>query len=460
MKRRKVIQLLGGAGIGVALAGCNDVKVALDPRGEKPDSTSDKTVPAEIVKLISRATFGALPGQLTEVARAGVMVWLDAQFDAPVGNMGESFGLQWRLRRLDALHETAYNQRDFGDEEVLRQIQQASLLRATYSKWQLRERMMDFWTTHFNVYSHKPLNSNTYAASIYLTFYQAELLEKTIRPNVLTTFDELLTGMMQSPAMLAYLDQNVSDAEHPNENYARELLELHTLGVKGGYTQRDVMEVARCLTGWTIEDRFMHRRGTLYFDETRHDTGKKVVLNQTVYIPKDGAAEAIRVREILIAHPACAKFIAGKMVAYFYGDGENAEKLTTQVAAVFGKRGDIKAMLKTLFTAPELATAPLVAKRPLDLLVSALRTTNAETDGGKELHEHLERMGQPLYQWPMPDGYPFGDSNGSGSLLPRWNFALALVNNQIKGTGLSHLEGDSAKETEALRLCAPDFQWR
>jgi hypothetical protein len=94
------------------------------------------------------------------------------------------------------------------------------------------------------------------------------------------------------------------------------------------------------------------------------------------------------------------------------------------------------------------------------LLVSALRTTNAETDGGKALHEQLERMGQPLYQWPMPDGYPFGDSNGSGSLLPRWNFALALVNNQIGGTSLSNLDSDSEKESEALRLCAPEFQWR
>ena len=471
--RRDAVRILGAAGLGAALSGCQkrpleklplvrDAQVALDPRGEKFEEGYGKSVSPEIVALISRATFGAVPGQLVDVGRRGLTNWLEAQIAAPTGNTGESFGLQWQLRRLDALNETAYNQRDFGDAEVLRQIQQATILRATYSKWQLRERMMDFWTTHFNVYSHKPLNSQTYGAGIYLTFYQAELLEKTIRPNVLTTFEDLITGLMQSPAMLAYLDQNVSDAKHPNENYARELLELHTLGVKAGYTQHDVMETARALTGWVIEDRFMHRRGTIYFDETRHDTGIKTLLGQKIM--PTGADEAKRVREILLAHPACAHFIAQKMVAYFYGDGHEAEKLTLQVAAKFGKRGDIPAMLTALFTADEFAkstqTSP-VTKRPFDLLISALRTTNAQTDGGKALQDHLEKMGQPLYQWPMPDGYPFGNSNWSGSLLHRWNFAVALSQNQINGTQIRGDENSTlAQEETALRLCAPEFQWR
>jgi uncharacterized protein (DUF1800 family) len=320
---------------------------------------------------------------------------------------------------------------------------------------------------------------------------------QVIRRHALGKFPAMLRASAQSPAMLSYLDNQTNRSGVPNENYARELMELHTLGVDGGYTQKDVQEVARCFTGWTVEDRFLRRRGTFRFDSAQHDDGPKTVLG--VPIPAGGGQQdAERVLTILAEHPSTARFIARKICRYFLGE-ENAH-WSSQLAGLYRKTGgDIKAMLRPLLMSQDLLHAPPMVKRPFDFAVSALRTLNADTDGGAPLQEHMARMGQPLYLWPMPDGYPSETSAWTGSLLARWNFALALTHGEVSGTsvdleallrstGRPHqqlktlmqlvLPGHSANESggrllqqlenhggqrseiAALLLCAPQFQWR
>ncbi|MES2459934.1 MAG: DUF1800 domain-containing protein, partial [Armatimonadota bacterium] len=397
----------------------------------------------------------------------------------------ESLGLTIRLRGLDVVNLSAYDLRDLPDTAVLAQMQQASLLRAVYSRFPLRERMVDFWTNHFNIYARKGFGAS----------FKAVDDLAVIRKEALTTFPALLKATAHSPAMLAYLDNPSNRRGVANENYARELMELHTLGVDGGYTQKDVQEVARCLTGWTIEDRFLHRRGSFRFDRERHDEGTKTVMG--VAVPANGgAADGDRVLEILAHHPSTARFIAGKLVRYFHGDNTDS-KTTERVAAVYlSTGGSIPSMLRVLLSgdgpygiSPTLLSAPPLLKRPFDFLVSSLRITGADTDGGVALQKHLNSMGQPLFQWPMPDGYPDSTAAWTGSLLARWNFAAALMDSKIPGTtaapttlqkaeliqlilpGLDKADHakieqclkplqDKAPQSAALLLASPAFQWR
>ncbi len=214
----------------------------------------------------------------------------------------------------------------------------------------------------------------------------------------------------------------------PNENYARELMELHTLGVDGGYTQQDVMELARCLTGWTVKDHFW--LGDFVFNEDLHDTGRKNVLGMT--IPNSGIKEAEQVIEMLVTHPSTAHFIATKLTRRFIAD-EPPQEIVEKAAQIFLKtNGDIKSVLRAVL----LDGMPLAQpkyKRPANFVLSALRMLNAETDGAG-VQEYLLRMGQSYFNWPTPDGYPDRSDAWQGNLMPRWQFAFELIRNEIKGT--------------------------
>jgi uncharacterized protein (DUF1800 family) len=228
--------------------------------------------------------------------------------------------------------------------------------------------------------------------------------------------------------MLVYLDNQANQKTAPNENYARELMELHTLGVDGGYTQQDVMELARCLTGWNVKKHFW--LGDFVFQADLHDTGVKQVLGLT--IQPSGIREAEQVIEHLVTHPGTARFIATKLTRRLIAD-EPPQQIVEKAAQTFLQtNGDIKSVLRVILL-DGLPLAQPRYKRPLSFVLSALRMLNAETDGAGP-QDYLLRMGQSYFNWPTPDGYPDHSAAWQGNLMPRWHFAFELIRNGIKGT--------------------------
>jgi len=365
-------------------------------------------------------------------------------------------------------------------QRIISELQASRILRAVYSERQLQEVMVDFWTNHFNVFANKG------ADRWLLTSYDRD----TIRPFAMSKFSQLLEATAKSPAMLFYLDnfQSVSPDANAgrvrpqqqrrgiNENYARELMELHTLGVDGGYTQKDVQEVARCFTGWTIfqprggaaavtavmprdgerrnarrGDAMQRTAGTFFFNMRAHDDGEKMVLGHKV--PAGGGMkDGLMVLDILAHHPSTAKFIATKLVRHFVADNP-PPALVDRAAETFRKTdGDIRETLKTIFFSKEFNSTEayrVKIKRPFELVVSAIRTLGADTNGGPGTHQWIARMGEPLYGFQTPNGYSDSAESwvNTGGLLERMNFGLALANNRVQGTkvNLANTNGDQSK---------------
>jgi len=324
---------------------------------------------------------------------------------------------------------------------VVTELQRAKLLRAVYSERQLYEMMVDFWENHFSIFANK--DDDRYL----LTGYDRE----TIRPFAMGRFRDLLGATAHSPAMLFYLDNWRSSVPRPysatktkpagvdgglNENYARELMELHTLGVDGGYTQKDVQEVARCFTGWTIQK--PNEQGLFLYRPGLHDDGEKIVLGHRI-LPGGGPADGERVLDILATHPATARFIATKLARRFIGD-EPPQSIIDRAAAVFLKTdGSIRETLRAIVTSPEFfsATAYRAKMRsPFEYVAAALRALNAESDADRPVLDAIGRMGQPVFGRISPDGYADRADQwlSSGAMIARLNFASALATNRIKGT--------------------------
>ncbi|MEP7358378.1 MAG: DUF1800 domain-containing protein, partial [Anaerolineales bacterium] len=261
---------------------------------------------------------------------------------------------------------------------------------------------------------------------------------QVIRPNALGKFSTLLSASAHSPAMLIYLDQASSSLDVPNENYARELLELHTISAEADYTQDDVMEVARAFTGWTIvRPRGKNAEaGQFYFDPRLHDEAAKDALG--LHLPAgQGERDGEQVLELLGRHPMAARFISTKLARRFVADQPPAT-LVDDLAGSFGSSGgDIRAFLRTLFASPEFrSSAGLKFKRPLEFMVSALRATGAEIGSDlTSLRGQLQAMGQVPFNWSSPDGYPDQAEYWAttGGLLNRWNLGLQLAGNHIAG---------------------------
>lgn len=471
--RRSVLQ----AGAALAAAGIASGCARIAPRfavADLPDEIESPRINASpAYRVLHRAGFGPVPGQVQEVESQGIEAYLADQLE-PTDQ--DHPALMAALYGIEPLRMDAAELRDQAEHEVLRALQQAAILRAVYSRWQLRERLADFWSNHFNVYGKKG----------YGAYRKATDETQVIRKHAFGRFSDMLYASATSPAMLAYLDNQLNTEAGPNENYARELMELHTLGVDGGYTQRDVREVARCFSGWTFETRYLRPRGKFRFDAERHDKGEKLVLGHR--IPAGGGIEdGQRVLQILSEHPATARFLSGKLCRYFLGTDQSPAQARVEQAFKESK-GDLRHTVKTVLAQKELVDGPPIVKRPFDLLVSALRGLNATTDGDAPLQRHLELMGQPLYLWPMPDGYPDAAESWTGSLLGRWNFAAALAGGQIARTSVpmdalldrssgtafdtaaSLLLGRAAPEpwprvasaadAFAVVLASPEFQWR
>lgn len=472
--------------------------------------TTRLTEEQRIVHVLNRLGFGARPGDVERVKVMGLENYINQQLnsekipdtvaenkvkDLTVLNMTtaelyEKYPQPGRLLRqlqdrglipkdLAEARENQKNPRENDDyrrlvdeyykenglqrpQRIMAELHAARILRAVYSERQLHEVMVDFWTNHFNVFAGKG------ADRWLLPAYDRD----TIRPHAMGKFSTLLQATAQSPAMLFYLDnfQSVSPnanrgrapammngpAQQPrrgiNENYARELMELHTLGVDGGYTQKDVQEVARCFTGWTI---FQPRGGaaavnglrgeaarrvpgTFFFNARTHDDGEKAVLGHK--IPAGGGfRDGLTVLDILARHPSTAKFIATKLVRHFVADNP-PPALVNRVAAAFTKSdGDIRETLKAIFFSKEFTAAESYrakVKRPFELAISAIRVLGAETNGGPGTHQWIARMGEPLYGFQTPNGYSDAAESwvNTGGLLERMNFGLALAANRIPGT--------------------------
>jgi uncharacterized protein (DUF1800 family) len=404
-----------------------------------------------------------------------------------------------------------------GERRMLMELTQQKILRSAYSERQLEEVMVDFWFNHFNVFAGKGLTR------LYVTEYE----RNTIRPHVFGRFRDLLGAVAESPAMLFYLDnwQSAAPAEAEtsmnlrgrraqqrrpqtarpqtadpriaqsqpqtrrrgiNENYARELMELHTLGVEGGYTQKDVQEIARAFTGWTID---MPRQGGGFLFEPRiHDNGEKTVLGVTIQ-RGGGKKDGEQVLDLLAKHPSTARFIATKLTRRFVAD-EPPKALVDRAAAKFTETGgDIREVVRTIITSPEFFAAPTYrakVKSPLEFVASAVRASGAEMRNGMPLVQAMRQLGMPLYMCQPPTGYSDKAEAwvNTGALLNRMNFAVTLSSNQLRGSSegprmtqeriaSEMLAGDVSQNTVqtvakatsepqkiALLLGSPDFQKR
>ena len=430
----------------------------------------------KIIHFLNRTSFGPTPKEAQKVSRLGIRAYLDEQLrpealpDSSIDEkVAELKTMRMNSRELFELYPPASVAKERGmamggamnaPRLIILELQQARLLRAVQSQRQLYELMVDFWTNHFNIFAAKG------ADRWLMTSYDRD----TIRPRALGKFRDLLLATAQSPAMLFYLDNWLSvsptapAARAPanvrrrgiNENYAREIMELHTLGVDGGYSQQDVHEIARCFTGWTL--RRPRGDAEFYFEPRLHDQGAKTVLGTR--IPAGGGMDdGIQVIELLARHPATEKFIATKLARRFVAD-DPPPSLVNRAAQAFRRSdGDIRIVLQTILEAPEFFSPDAYrakVKKPLEYVASALRITEAETRVTPQLLRYLGRMGEPLFLAQPPTGYPDVGASwiSPDMLLTRMNFAADLVANRLDG---ARVQTQSAPELQTfIRLIAPD----
>ncbi|HKW95756.1 MAG TPA: DUF1800 domain-containing protein [Methylomirabilota bacterium] len=431
----------------------------------------------QILHVLNRLGYGPRPGDIERVRRMGVAAYIERQLSpsgiadpaaeqalAGYGVLGQTAAQlvteypqpspQVRQRLAQGEMSRQQVMELYPPERrpavVIAQMQAARVTRAVLSERQLEEVMVDFWFNHFNVYAQKG------AVRWMLPAYERE----AIRPYALGRFRDLVLATARHPAMLFYLDNWLSTradlvvAGGPNagrrmglnENYARELMELHTLGVDGGYTQADVIEVARCFTGWSIDR--PQRGGGFIFRPQAHDRGAKRVLGHV--IPAGGGVQdGEQVIDILVRHPSTARFIATKLARRFVSDDPPAALVERAAATFQATDGNIRAVLVTIFTSPEFWSPDAYRakiKTPLEVVASAVRTLDgriAPTGAGPEafggggiaLAREVAKLGEPLYEAQPPTGYPDRAESwvNTGALLGRMNFALGLAHNRFRG---------------------------
>jgi len=354
------------------------------------------------------------------------------------------------------------------EQVVVDELMQAKLVRAIYSERQLDEVLTDFWLNHFNVFINKG------ADRYLLTSYERD----AIRPHVLGKFEDLLVATAKSPAMLFYLDNWLSvgpnsdiaqgiapqrphrrgprpypnqakgkKASGLNENYGRELMELHTLSVNGGYTQKDVTEVAKVFTGWTFDQ--PKKGGDFRFEPRMHEPGDKIVLGHS--IKPNGEKEGLEVLRLLARNPQTASFISRKLAMRFVSDDPPATLVERMTKTYLKKDGDIREVLRTMFEAPEFWSPEAYrakVKTPLEFVVSAVRTSGAQVEDARALIGTLNNMGMMPYGMMPPTGYSMKADVwvNSSALLGRMNFALGLAAGKIRGVKIDSSPGASAPE--------------
>ncbi len=442
---------------------------------------------ADPVALLDRIAWGATSRSLLAIRSEGAQAWLQQQLhpraDAalapavarqiaalPIEStpMAERvFALEQSRRGLDAIADEQARKaaRQAHQEELNRLARQTatrSLLRALYAPNQLQEQMTWFWFNHFNVYQYKDDERAMLAD-----------YEQALRGRALGRFRDLLSVVAHHPAMLVYLDNAHNGVNHINENYARELMELHTLGVDAGYSQRDVQELARVLTGFGVNrnDPATHeaprirperasqyvRQGLFEFNPNRHDYGDKQVLGVT--IRGRGASELDQVVDLLSRQPATARFISRKLAQYFVSDQPDPGLLDRMAKRFEGSDGDIAAVLEVMFDSPEFAASLHTRyKDPVHYVVSAVRLAYDDKPilNAGPMINWLNRMGEAPYNHPAPDGYPLAESawTGPGQLTARFEIAKAIGSGSA---GLFKSDGPAPVERPAFPQLANAF---
>ncbi|MEP7361835.1 MAG: DUF1800 domain-containing protein [Acidobacteriota bacterium] len=468
----------------------------------------------KIEHALNRLAFGPKPGDAERVKKLGLEKWIAQQLEVsksvepveppelvarlepldstrmPMGEMTAKYPPRQLMRALAKAmgknpDEPIAPQRNMRDLRALRNatpearreemakrapqlvvtsdLIENKIYRAVYSERQLEEVLVDFWFNHFNVYLNKgPVRH-------LVTSYERD----AIRPYVLGKFGDMLRATAEHPAMLVYLDnwQSVDPQavarmrRQPkrlrglNENYGRELLELHTLGADGGYTQKDVVEVARCFTGWTVGGVLQDPK--FLFAERLHDKGEKTVLGQKI-AAGGGKEDALKVIDILAAHPSTAKFISRKLAQRFVAD-EPPQQLVDRMAATFTKTGgDLREVMKTMIQSREFFSEGAYRakmKSPFEMVVSAVRAVNADVRSAMTLSRSIDELGQPLYRKEEPTGYgnTSEDWVSTAGLLARMNFSQSLTQNKLRGVTVAE---ESLARDQALKLGAPEFQRR
>jgi uncharacterized protein (DUF1800 family) len=406
---------------------------------------------ATVGHVLSRLTFGARPGDVDRVQSMGLAVWIDLQLHpARIDD-----------RAAEAMLPVLQDPPDFGDPKELRRfarrqvetLASAKVMRAMYSERQLQEVLVDFWFNHFNVYAAKG------RTAIYLPAYERDV----IGPHVFDRFRDLLEADAKSPAMLFYLDnwlsagpgQGAKRKRGLNENYGRELLELHTLGVDGGYTQKDVVDVARAFTGWTID-----RGGGFRFVPALHDAGEKIVLGHRI-AAGGGIDDGQKVLDIVASHPATAHHVAFELAQRLVADDPPPALVDRAAARFRDTKGDLREVVKTIVSSPEfLAPAARGAKfkTPFELVVSAVRTTGATVGDARAFVQTLQQLGEPLYMCQPPTGYKDTADAwiSAGGLVTRMNFATRLASGKMPGVTLP--AGAPPADELALQIGSPQFQ--
>jgi len=459
MRRLTILVLAAGCATGTHSRQSPTVRVA--------PIKSELSADQQAEHALSRLAYGARPGDVDRVKRMGVEEWIAMQLSPErladksadsalatyrsLGTPTSELAMTFREVQM-ARRDTSRAQPRADLMEARRSLQlsltevgAAKLARAVLSERQLYEQMVDFWENHFSVFSGKG------QTRLFIPSYDRDV----IRPHALGRFRDLLGAVAKSPAMLFYLDNARSSARGLNENYARELMELHTLGVDGGYAQRDVQEVARALTGWAIDP----REGAFVFRPRQHDDGEKVILGERVRAG-GGIEDGERVLDMLAKHPSTARHITRKLVVRFVSDSAPAA-LVARCASVFSRTdGDIRATLQCVIASPEFfsrAAYHAKVKTPMELVASALRAANATPDGSPRSTQVLVRLGQPIFGRQTPDGWPDTADEwvNAGAMVNRVNFTLSLASGRVPG-----IRATPADSAVSALLSSPDFQRR
>ncbi len=372
--------------------------------------TIQKAEPALL--FLKRSSYGVKKEDYDHINKIGIKDYLEEQL--AVDEIEDEIA----DKKLIALNILNINRHDLFavrnlESRAYKALLKAFILRRVYSRKQLYEKMVEFWSDHFNI----PVES-----------YPEEVLifqREVIRKNALGNFKTMLFATAKSPAMLRYLDNENNIAEHPNENYARELLELHSLGVDGGYTETDVKEVARALSGWSIHN------GTddgFIFNDDNHDKNEKTILGHTLPANR-GIEDGLHVLNIVANHPSTAKYIAYKLCRRFISDNP-PKSIVNKLADIYIKeKAEIKPILRALFNSEEFyASSGQKLRRPLEFFIGSLRATNTEILEFWLLEESLLELDQLPYGWQPPDGYPDVAKKwaSASGLLIRWNIANRL----------------------------------